>query len=148
MKKANANVLGLFTLLIVTAGAGTAFAGHHDDGFDRRGKAMQLADANRDGRIDDGERRAFMAGKKAEHQARKNDLLRRYDTNRNGALDDNERAIAKRDRAAARFHRLDTNRDGQLSWAEFQAEKMGADHQGRRRGWFGAGPGHRGGNAR
>jgi hypothetical protein len=85
-------------------------------------------DTNRDGKLDDAERQAMhqaMAAKRAERQQK---VLAQHDTNRNGKLDDAERQAMRDQRATERFTKLDTNRDGALSLAEFKAAKLRHKH--------------------
>jgi hypothetical protein len=75
---------------------------------------------------------------------RKAERLAKYDANKDGKLDDAERAVMKLDLRATLFKTVDTNGDGVVSLAEFQAaklEELGGGFQGRHGGHHG----HRGG---
>ena len=70
--------------------------------------------------------------KRAEHEARKAEMLKKYDANGDGKLDDAERAKKHADMAAQRFAELDTNKDGVLSKDEFAAGRHHRGHRGER----------------
>lgn len=82
------------------------------------------------------------AGMKEKWKEKKQAMLLKYDFNKNGSLDDTEMDAMHAERSAQRFERLDTNKDGVLSKAEFAAGKQargpGKHHRGGHRG-------HRGG---
>ena len=61
------------------------------------------------------------ADRKAMHEQRKQEMLAKYDTNKDGKLDENERAVMRDDMMTARFAKLDTDGNGQISLAEFKA---------------------------
>jgi len=95
------------------------------------------------GKVD---RKAERAQHKAEHEAKKAEMLKTFDTNKNGQLDDNEKTAMFEAKTLERFKKLDTDGNGVLSLAEFKAGKK--DHMGKRhaRGGKGMGRGfHRGG---
>lgn len=69
--------------------------------------------------------------------ARRAAMLEKYDANKDGALDDAERAVMKKERMAARFAELDTNRDGVLSVDEFSNQKFGKFGKHGKHGKFG-----------
>lgn len=79
--------------------------------------SAQRFDKNGDGQLDESEKQAL----RAEKQARRAERLAKYDANKDGTLDDAERQQARADRAAERFQALDTDGNGSLSLAEFQA---------------------------
>lgn len=93
-------------------------AGHHG-----KDKAALIArfDKNGDGKLDEAERAAMKAQLASERAARKQEMLAKYDLNKDGKLDENERAQMKKDKIAARFDAMDTNKDGVISRAEFEA---------------------------
>lgn len=83
----------------------------------KKGELLQRFDKNGDGQLDEAEKQAL----RAEKQARRAEKLAKYDVNKDGTLDDAERQKARADRAAERFKALDTDGNGSLSLAEFQA---------------------------
>jgi hypothetical protein len=76
----------------------------------RHDRRMKL-DADGNGKVERGERRAM---RKGHHQ----EALARYDADRDGTLSDTERARLRTDRQDTRFARLDVDRDGRISKAE------------------------------
>jgi hypothetical protein len=66
--------------------------------------------------------------RKARHQQR----IAAYDKNKDGKLDDAERAALRRDRMAERFAKLDADRNGSISWAEFEKARVEHRDRGRR----------------
>jgi hypothetical protein len=82
---------------------------------------------------------------RAQHAAKKAEMLQRFDGNRDGKLDDTERTAMHDALTVERFKALDTDANGQLSLAEFKAGKGRFGKHGMRhaRGKFG-GRGHRG----
>lgn len=87
-------------------------------------EVMERFDANRNGILEDDERRALKAEMKAKREARRQEALAQFDANRNGQLDPDERTRLREARAAERFKSLDANGDGVLSLEEFQAGKL------------------------
>jgi hypothetical protein len=135
----------LAAAILGTVGVAAAH-GHRDRDDDGPRKAERLAryDANKDGKLDDAERAAMKADFEAKHAADKAARLAKYDANKDGKLDDAERAAMKLDLRATLFKTVDTNGDGVVSLAEFQAaklEELGGGFQGRHGGHHG----HRGG---
>ena len=105
----------LFALAIaLTAGATTAAA---------RGPRPDKAafDKNADGVLDDAERAELREWIKARRAARKQEALARWDADKDGKLSDPERARMRHDRAVERFRAIDVNKDGWVSFAEFEA---------------------------
>ncbi len=74
---------------------------------------------------------AAQGGGKLDHQARKAKMMEKFDANNDGTLDQAEKQAMMDMRAARTFQRLDKDRNGLLSIAEFKA---GHDHHGRRGG--------------
>ena len=67
----------------------------------------------------------------------KQKMLAKFDTNKDGKLDKAERIVMHETRAAARFKKLDTDGNGQLSFEEFkQGKRFGKRHFGARRGFL------------
>jgi Ca2+-binding EF-hand superfamily protein len=112
--------LALLAALATTAAAGLAAAepGHHGP---RKGELMKKYDANGDGKLDEHERQALRAERKSFREQHRKEMITRYDRNRDGKLDDAERKVLIDEKTAARFARIDTDRNGQISLAEFQA---------------------------
>ena len=121
---------------LVAGVAGVAVAGPHFD----RAQVIQKYDTNKDGQLSDQEKTALKADMQAKHEQRKQQMLAKLDTNKDGKVDDAERQAAQNARAEARFQKLDTDGNGQLSLGEFKAA-----HQGKQ-GRFGGMHGHRGGH--
>jgi EF-hand domain pair len=121
---------GVAALLVaaVVAGAGVAVAQPGGDREARHAERMAQFDTNKNGTLEPAEREAMRAERRAEAEARHKELLARYDANRDGTLDDAERTRLREERAAERFKKLDTNGDGSLSLAEFQAGAKGFGH--------------------
>jgi hypothetical protein len=96
------------------------------------------------------DRAAAHAQRKAEHQAKKQEMLKKFDTNRNGTLEDAEKTAMREARMLEHFKKLDTDNNGSISLAEFKAGKK--DHMGKRgrhaRGGRGMGRGFHGGGPR
>jgi hypothetical protein len=63
------------------------------------------------------------ADRKAEHQAKKAEMLKKFDANKDGKLDDKEREAARDTMVTERFNALDTDKNGSISLAEFKAGK-------------------------
>jgi EF hand len=138
--------LGLAAVLVAlcTAGAfGVASANDDQAGGDRKAEMLKKFDTNHDGKLDDAERQAMHAAMQAKWQARQQELLAKYDANRDGKLDDAEKQAMRHDLAAQRFAKLDTDGDGKLSLAEFEAGVKGRGF-GHRFGRAGFGAGHGG----
>ena len=93
------------------------------NGGEIRGKLLEKYDTNGDGKLDVQERAAMRADFQAKREARKEKILAKYDLNKDGKLEPNERKLMLDERAAKEFSKMDTNRDGQISLAEFQAFK-------------------------
>ncbi|HTR52097.1 MAG TPA: hypothetical protein VMJ10_15395 [Kofleriaceae bacterium] len=88
-----------------------------------RGKLLEKYDTNGDGKLDAQERAVMRADFKAKREARKAEILAKYDLNKDGKLEPSERKLMIDDRAAKVFAKMDSNGDGQVSLAEFQAFK-------------------------
>jgi Ca2+-binding EF-hand superfamily protein len=123
--------LVLATSAVLVGGTvGFAAAKGHRGHGDR--KAMkEKFDLNKDGQLDDAERAQLKQAFGAMRAQKKAEMLQKHDANKNGALDPAERQAMKAARAEARFTKLDTNRDGSISRAEFEA---GHQHRGGRGG--------------
>ncbi|MBK9034739.1 MAG: EF-hand domain-containing protein [Myxococcales bacterium] len=126
MKSLTKTKLGLVAVLsaaLIAGATGLALANGRGgpDRAAKRAEMMKRADTNGDGKIDDAERAAMRATMQAQHEAQRKAMLAKYDANKDGKLDDAEHTAIRNDRAAERFKALDTNHDGALSLAEFQA---------------------------
>ena len=108
-------VIGI-ALGVVLAGAGIA-AGH---GFGGREK-LTLFDKDGDGVLSDAERAAMKDAFAARHAAREKEALARFDKNKNGLLDPAERDEMRRVRTVERFQSIDADKNGVISFAEFEA---------------------------
>lgn len=97
---------------------------------ERRTEALKKYDANQNGKLDPDERQALRDGMRQKFEARRAEMLKKYDANADGKLDQAERDAMRADFVKERFAKLDTNHDGSLSLAEFQAAKPPADHFG------------------
>jgi len=82
---------------------------------------------------------------RAEAQSRATAMFARMDANKDGKLDASDRALNREAMKTRRFEQLDTDRNGQISKAEFMADRGPRD--GERRGHRGRGMrgGHGGG---
>jgi 5-hydroxyisourate hydrolase-like protein (transthyretin family) len=109
-----------------------------------RAQVLQKYDTNKDGKLDDQEKATMKADFQAKREEMKKEMLAKYDTNKDGKLDQSEREVARKDKLAEEFKKLDTDGNGQLSLSEFQAAKFGGGHHGKfgRQGRMGHG--HRG----
>lgn len=98
-------------------------------------KRFELADANRDGRLDQAERQD-LRGKRGEHRRGRMahqggrgehgmGMMMRADTNRDGVLTKTEVIAA----ATAMFDRVDTNRDGRIDQSERGAARAKMGHR-------------------
>lgn len=117
-------------LILSASLVGGVAAAHGFSGGDKAAM-LQKYDTNGDGKLDDTERAAMKADFAAKRAEKKAQMLAKYDTNKNGKLDPAERAVMRDDKLTARFEKLDTNHDGQISMAEFKAgnAKMGGHHK-------------------
>lgn len=120
---------------LVAGGVGVA-AAQGFGGGGPRGAVMQKYDTNGDGKLDDQERAAMRADFQAKRQEMKAKMLAKYDINKDGKLEPEERAAMREDRAERQFKRLDTNGDGQLSFAEFKQARRFRGHRGHGRRAF------------
>ncbi|MBX3156300.1 MAG: hypothetical protein KF773_09905 [Deltaproteobacteria bacterium] len=113
----------LATSVFAIAGlAGIAAARGGGEGH--RAGMLKKFDENGDGKLDDAERAKMKAARGQMKAKRMAEMLAKYDANKNGALDADEKKLMKHDRAAARFKKLDTDGNGVLSPAEFEAGAM------------------------
>jgi hypothetical protein len=82
----------------------------------RKKEFMEKYDTNKDGRIDDNERRAYYEARKQEY------MLRNYDANKDGKIDEQEKEAMEKKREEQRqkylLNRWDRNKDGQLDEEE------------------------------
>ncbi len=119
-------------LILSASLIGGVAAAHGFSGADKAA-LLQKYDTNGDGKLDDTERAAMKADFAAKRAEKKAQMLAKYDTNKNGKLDPAERKVMRDDKLTARFEKLDTNHDGQVSIAEFKAgAKLGHHHHGHR----------------
>jgi Ca2+-binding EF-hand superfamily protein len=131
MKASLGRKLVLAALLGAAVPVGLAVA--HEGGGARHEAMKEKFDANKDGKLDDSERAAMHQKFEAKREARHAEMLATYDADKNGTLDEAERKSMREARAAERFAELDTNKDGALSLAEFQAgSPFGHGFHGRR----------------
>ncbi len=130
-------ILGLTTLLAAGT-AGVALANGGGGGHGDKQKMLEKYDTNKDGKLDDAEKSVMKADLKAKRAAKKAERVAKFDKNGDGKLDETERAAMKATFAAEEFAKLDTNKDGVLSLAEFKAGKLGGERHGRH--------GHKGGH--
>jgi hypothetical protein len=70
------------------------------------------------------ERAKMIEKMKAEHAAKKQEMLTKFDTNKDGKLDVSERTAARDLRLTERFKKLDTDGNGVISMTEFKAGKL------------------------
>jgi Ca2+-binding EF-hand superfamily protein len=111
----------VLAISILSLGGTIGVASARQDRAGNRAEARERFDTNRDGKLDDAERAEMhkaMAARHAEHHKK---VLAQFDANRDGKLDEAERQKMMEQKAAEHFAKLDTNRDGQLSLAEFKA---------------------------
>jgi Ca2+-binding EF-hand superfamily protein len=109
-------VIGI-ALGVVLAGAGIA-AGH---GFGGRKEKLTLFDKDGDGVLSDAERAAMKEAFAARRAAKEKEALARFDKNKNGLLDPAERDEMRRVRTVERFQSIDADKNGVISFAEFEA---------------------------
>lgn len=114
--------LASLLLLASTGIASAAPRGAGGHGGRDRADMILAADKNKDGKLDDAERAAMRAAHKADREAHRAQMLSKYDGNRDGKLDDAERAKVRAERVDEHFRQLDSNGDGVISKAEFQAQ--------------------------
>jgi Ca2+-binding EF-hand superfamily protein len=119
---------------LMLATTAVASAGPGRGGPARHYEKLAAFDKNKDGKLDDAE----LAALKAARQQKRAQKIATYDKDKDGKLDAGERAAMRKTRRAARFQALDTNKDGAISRAEFEA---GAGKMGKHRGRHGAKPG-------
>ncbi|MCE9575584.1 MAG: EF-hand domain-containing protein [Deltaproteobacteria bacterium] len=132
-------LLGSITAVGVASASPQAGRGDRPD--------VKAFDTNKDGKLDDAERAAFKAAREANRGARKAQMLATFDTNKDGKLDDTEREAMMTARMTEHFKKLDTDGNGQISFAEFKAGKPkgGMGHHGRHgKGRHGGGDHQRG----
>ncbi len=89
----------------------------------RRAEVIAKFDTNKDGKLDDTEKAAMKKQFQAKRAEMKAKRLAKYDANKNGKIDDAEKATMQAEHKAERFKKLDTNNDGSISKAEFDAAK-------------------------
>jgi len=132
------NKLAAFSIVVASVGAGAAGLALADEGTPKA-EILSKYDTNKDGKLDASERQAMREAFRAERAERRQEMLARFDVNKDGKLDEGERKVMADTLAAERFKKLDTNGDGVISLAEFQAgaEHMGGGHHFRH---FGGGP--------
>ncbi len=112
---------------LLSVGGMISVAAARDDRGGRPGPGMhhkhfgEQFDTNKDGKLDDAERAALHKAMEVKHAERKAKVLAQFDANRNGVIDDAERQQMMELKAAERFAKIDTNRDGSISLAEFKA---------------------------
>ncbi len=107
-----ASILSLATVGIASA--------RQDRGGDRA-QMRERFDTNNDGKLDAAERAEMHKALAARHAEQHKKALAQFDANRDGKLDESERQKMAEQKAAEHFAKIDTNRDGQLSLAEFKA---------------------------
>ena len=117
---------------LATAGVALAFDGPRGDREGRRAEMLAKFDANKDGQLDDAEREAARAERKAKREQMRAERMAKLDANKDGQIDDAERTAARAERQAKRFKALDTNGDNVLSIDEFKAGHEGRKGHGRR----------------
>lgn len=122
-------VLAASAALVVSIGGFAVAKGHHDPA--KRAAMVKQFDANGDGALDDAERGALREAFEAKRAARRAETLAKFDANGDGMLSDGERTAMMEAHAAKRFAALDTDGDGALSLAEFQAGREGKGGRGR-----------------
>jgi hypothetical protein len=129
------------TLISGVAGVAAANGFDNADAGPRAG-LLQKYDLNGDGKLDAAEKAAMKADFQAKRAAKKAEMLAKYDTNKDGKLEPAERQVMREDMATKRFEKMDTNKDGVVSMAEFQAAAArhkggGFRHRGHGRGGWG-----------
>jgi Ca2+-binding EF-hand superfamily protein len=106
----------------LAGGVSTLFGVALAEGHGRhRKEKMAVYDRNRDGTLDQGERAAMKKELEATRAAKHKEALARYDEDKDGELSDAERGEMVHDRMVQRFESIDTNRDGEISFAEFES---------------------------
>jgi tellurite resistance protein len=113
--------LGVTGVALANEGEGPQSAG-------RKAAILAKFDTNHDGQLDDSEKAAMRAAFKEKRQERRAELVARFDTNKDGKLEPAERKAMRDTLTSERFSKLDTNHDGVISLAEFQAG-AGAGHR-------------------
>jgi hypothetical protein len=98
-----------------------------------KGPFMAKFDTNGDGVLEPNERAAMRAAIQAKREQKKQEMLAKYDLNHDGVLEPNERKLMLDDRAAKQYAKMDVNKDGDVTLAEFQAFRE--EHAGRHARW-------------
>jgi EF hand len=111
--------LGVTGVALANEGEGPSSGG-------RKAAILAKFDTNHDGKLDDNEKAAMREAFKEKRQERRAELVARFDTNKDGKLEPEERQAMRATLTSERFAKLDTNHDGVISLAEFQA---GAGHR-------------------
>ena len=96
-----------------------------------KGPFMAKFDTNGDGVLEPNERAAMREAMQAKRAEKKKEILAKYDLNHDGVLEPNERKLMIDDRAAKQFEKMDVNKDGVVSLAEFQAFREAHPRMGR-----------------
>jgi Ca2+-binding EF-hand superfamily protein len=102
----------------------------------KRAEMLQKYDVNKDGKLDDTERKAAFEAMRAEHEAERAAKLKQFDKNADGKLDDAERTAMHDAQVVEHFNQLDTDKNGSISLSEFKAARPEHEH-----GMRGFGPG-------
>jgi Ca2+-binding EF-hand superfamily protein len=132
--------LALVTSIGLLATVGGIAAANNSDATGtwggRKAEILAKYDTNGDGVLDANEKAAMKQAFVAKRAERKAEMLAKWDTNKDGKLEPTERAAMKAAFADKKFAKLDTNGDGVVSKAEFEAgaQRMGHHRHGFRGG--------------
>lgn len=88
-------------------------------------------DTDGDGQLSDEERETMKEARRAERDARREEMVAKYDADGDGQLSDAERAVMKTERVQGMVDRLDGDGDGKLTQAELE-DGRGGGRRGRR----------------
>lgn len=125
------------SIVMIAASLGLVGAAYAEEGKPERGERkvppaiLEKFDANKDGKLDEAERKAArMAGEEA-MKARKAEMLKKFDKDGDGKLSEEEEAAMKEERKKMMLEKFDKDGDGELNDEEKAAMRKAMMEHGR-----------------